>query len=356
MRKIFFAFCLTGLLAPHKALPATTVSALTPGAAIDYRPLAFYPERWTERKIDTHLYPWEGKQVVLLTTATNFDATLMSRFLERLDGGWSLYRELAGRSPEDFKQLNGKAVIAAVPDDNLTCGFGCGYIGLSGIEVSGFYGSDYPLLRENRAAFPHYYFYEMGRNFYLFGDRHSLFITGYAVFMRYVCMDTLNCTDPDLETRRTIERCEELYAASDIPFLDAFTNLGSGEKAHRLKDRDGREVSPSDQPVMYATAMLKLRKENGGDPWVKRFCAQLLSCPEIKAENPEGAEKQSLNWLVAASVAAGKDLSPVFCDRWRMPLKPAIRQALENTDWKKPALSAGSIVKAFLAGEKTTEK
>ena len=43
---------------------------------------------------------------------------------------------------------------------------------------------------------PHYYFYEMGRNFYTFGDRHSLFITGYAVFMRYACMDALKCEDP----------------------------------------------------------------------------------------------------------------------------------------------------------------
>jgi hypothetical protein len=350
MRKIFFVVCLAGSIASSNASPAPTPVAITPGSAIDYRPMAFYPERWVERKIDTRLYPWQGKQVVFLTTTTNFDGELMGRFLERLDGGWSLYRELSGRSPEVFKQLGGKPVIAAVPDDNLTCGYGCGYIGLSGIEVSGFYGSDYPLLRENRSAFPHYYFYEMGRNFYLFGDRHSLFITGYAVFMRYVCMDSLSCADPDQETRRTIERCEELYANSAIPFIDAFTNLGAGEKAHRLKDGEGREVSPSDQPVMYATAMLKLRRENGGDAWVKRFCAQLLSCPEVKAENRAGAEKQLLNWLVAASSAAGTDLSPVFCDRWRMPIAQSWRRALAKVDWTKPGTSAGSIVMSVSGG------
>jgi hypothetical protein len=174
--------------------------------------------------------------------------------------------------------------------------------------------------------------------------------------MRYVCMDTLNCVDPDLGTRRTIERCEELYAASEISFLDAFTNLGTGEKAHRLKDGDGREVSPSDQPVMYATAMLKLRKENGGDPWVKRFCHQMLLCPEIKADDKVGAEKQCLNWLVAASAAAGKDLSPVFCARWRMPVKPTIREGLAKVQWDKQGLSAGTVVDSLLTTESAGSK
>jgi len=280
----------------------------------------------------------------------------MGRFLERLDGGWKLYGELVGRSPGDFKNWHHKPVIAAIPDGNLTCGYGCGYIGVTGIEASGFYASDYPLLQGNRSAFPHYYFYEMGRNYYVFGDRHSLFITGFAVFMRYVCMDALKCEDPDAETRKIIEGCEELYAASTIPFLDAFTNLGNGEKAQRLKDREGREVSPSDQPVMYATAMLKLREEHGGDAWVKRFCAQLLTCPEVKSEDRAGADKQCMNWLVAASIAASKDLSPEFCDRWRMPVKAEIRQALAKTDWKKPGLAAGNTVNSFLKDEKSVTK
>ena len=49
---------------------------------------------------------------------------------------------------------------------------------------------------------PHYVFYEMGRNYYTFGDRHSCFITGFAVFMRYVCMDALKCEDTDAQRGR----------------------------------------------------------------------------------------------------------------------------------------------------------
>jgi hypothetical protein len=44
----------------------------------------------------------------------------------------------------------------------------------------------------------------MGRNFYTFGDRHSCFTTGFAVFMRCVCMDTLGCHDDDRRTREVI--------------------------------------------------------------------------------------------------------------------------------------------------------
>lgn len=334
--------CLLALIA--SLLHAMAAPAPTPGAAIDYRPLAFYPERWDERKTDTRMFPWEGERLVFLTTKTNLDAAVMGRFLERLDGGWSLYAKLVGRTPSPLKEWRNKPVIAAIPDAELTCGYGCGYIGVTGIEVTGFYDSDFPMVEQNRAAFPHYYFYEMGRNYYLFGDRHSLFITGYAVLMRYVCMDTLGCEDPDLATRKTIESCEQIYADSKIPFLDAFTNFGNGEKEHRLADREGREISPSDQPCMYTTAMLKLRRECGGNDWLKRFYTQLLTCPEVAAENREGAQRQLLNWLVAASAAAGKDLSPVFCDRWRMPAAEGVRETLAKVDWKKPGQTAGSIV------------
>jgi hypothetical protein len=69
---------------------------------------------------------------------------------------------------------------------------------------------------------PHYVFYEMGRNFYTFGDRHSCFITGFAVFMRYVCMDALKCEDTDARTRQVIEGIEPLLSASGLSFLDLF--------------------------------------------------------------------------------------------------------------------------------------
>jgi len=319
-------------------------STVEPGDSIDYRDLAFYPQRWRDANIPTMLVPWEGTSIVLLTTRSDCDKEVMTRFVGRLDAGWQAYSELVGRMPRSFRQWNGKPTIAAVPSGSLTCGYGCGYVGATGIEVSAFYRNDYPLAVKDPNAFAHYYFYEMGRNFYTFGDRHSLFITGYAVFMRYVCMDALRCEDRDQRTRATIESCEAIYAASDIPFLTAFTNLSTGEKGNRLKGNDGKTIVPSDQPVMYATAMLKLRKDHGGDKWVKRFFRHLAQCPEIKPDSEAAAIAQSFNWLVAASAAARKDLTPVFVDRWRMPMNKSTREFLGNVNWKNRKLNVASIL------------
>ena len=115
---------------------------------------------------------------------------------------------------------------------------------------------------------------------------------------------------------------------------------GLAEKEPRLDDFDG----PCDQPVIYASAMLALRRDHGGDAWTRRFFHSLLQCPEVPANSPQGALAQSRAWLVSASVAAGRDLSDVFCDRWRLPATPALRKALAAVDWSAPNLDAGKVL------------
>ena len=39
------------------------------GDTMEYKSLAFYPERWRDSHESTRLVPWEGKEVVFLTTA-----------------------------------------------------------------------------------------------------------------------------------------------------------------------------------------------------------------------------------------------------------------------------------------------
>lgn len=345
----FRHFVLSGFIAMMSLTALAEDALIAPGAEIDYGKLAFYPQRWAKSGVSTRMYPWEGTGIVLLTTKNDLDKIAMTNFVKRLDAGWQLYANLTGRKPRLYKQINGRSTIAAIPKGSLTCGYGCGYVGATGIEASAFYRVDYPLAIKDPDAFSHYLFYEMGRNYYTFGDRHSLFVTGYAVFMRYVCMDTLKCKDPDAPTRRTIENCEAVYAASKIPFMTAFTNLSTGEKGNRLKDRNGKTISPSDQPVMYATAMLKLHRECGGNPWLKRFYRHLAQCPRVKPNNPSRALKQACNWLVSASAAAQKDLTPIFVDRWRMPLDKIKRQMLGKVDWKSGRIDVASIIKKLTA-------
>ena len=235
--------------------PAQEVAPLQPGARFDYAKYAFQPKSWEKRELSLELTPWTGKSVIFLTTDDALDPGLMGHWVSRLDAGWQLYADLTGRKPNPFKQFEGKVTIAAVPGADLTCGAGCGFVGATGIELAMFYDHNYPELKTHPKAMPHYVFYEMGRNYYTFGDRHSCFITGFAVFMRYVCMDALKFEDRDAQTRQVIEGLEPLFGASAMTFLDLFTTSGGmGEKADRIKDRDGKV----DQPVR-PTVLLHLR-------------------------------------------------------------------------------------------------
>lgn len=347
-----FRMLLLPLLACGASASATTPADELRPTEVSYERLAFYPKRWRKAKADFDMLAWEGRNVVFLTKKGEYDAKIMTAFVNKLDDGWQTYSELVGTQPRRLKQINGKPTICAIPKSNLSCGYGCGFVGATGIEASAFYSTDLPEFQKRPDGFQHYYFYEMGRNFFVFGDRHSLFTTGYAVFMRYVCMDRLKCFDRDARTRKTIERCEEIYAKSDIGFFDAFTNLGAGEKNNRLRRANGRVISPSDQPVMYATAMMKLRRDYGGDAWVKKFFHNLRECKSQKARNKESARTQVYNWLVCASFAAGRDLTPVFVDRWRMPFTPNQRRLMQAVDFSAgvPKVSVPKVVDGLLEG------
>jgi hypothetical protein len=336
--------CLLGLLlAPHNELRAVPVS---PGNPIRYAEMAFNPAAWEQRKLDPLMIPWVGGSVVFLTRRGDYDERLMSRWVGRLDDGWQLFTELTGRSPKLHKQLQGKPTIAAVPDSNVTCGVGCGFIGATGIELAKFYTVDLPAFAADPGTMPHYVFYEMGRNFYTFGHRHSCFITGFAVFMRYVCMDTLNCRDTDGETRQKIQQMEEYHSKGTLGFLDCFTDTPDfPEKKPRISAGDGKWRNPSDQPVMYASAMLRLYRECGGNVWLKRFFSELSKCPEVKADTREGALEQCWHWYLCASVAAGKNLAPVFCDAWRLPLAEVSRGELGKIAWDASNLSAVDLAR-----------
>ena len=206
-----------------------------------------------------------------------------------------------------------------------------------------FYDYNYPELKAHTNAMPHYVFYEMGRNYYTFGDRHSCFITGFAVFMRYVCMDALKCEDRMRATRRVIEGVEPRFSTSGLTFLDLFTTIGMGEKVSRIKDGSGRIIEPSDQPVCYASAMLRLRRENGGDDWVRRFFHELAAAPTSDPDTKAGALTQSWYWLLCSSVAAQKDLSPVFAGEWKLPIADETRAALGRIDWKGKDLTLKQV-------------
>ncbi|MBK1835092.1 hypothetical protein [Roseibacillus ishigakijimensis] len=319
--------------------------ALAPGEPFDYPSQAFYPERWEAKGLTMPLVPWKGEEVTVLTTDTELDGQVMAEFIARLDEGWRLYGELTGGTPRPFKQHEGQVTIVALPANDLSCGYGCGYVGSTGIEMTHFYEGHYPGLQKEARNVPHAYFYEMGRNYYVFGSRHSCFVTGFAVFMRYVCVETLDLVDRDEATKETILAAIDGYEKSDLGFVEAFTVQGGlAEKVNRLKDAQGRAIGPTDQPVMYASLMMRLRRDYGGNDWVARFFRQLETVPGERARSEAAARRQCVSWLVCASLAAGEDLSPLFCDRYRLPLSEQGRAVLAGVQWDKDGLTAGEVI------------
>ena len=98
---------------------------------------------------------------------------------------------------------------------------------------------------------------------------------------------------------------------------------------------------------MYTSVMLKLREAFGGDDFLKAFYKNIFTCPRVRPRNAGSALQQCSNWLVSASLAAGKDLTPDFVDRWRMPLTAESRAAFAMIDWAKEKRTAGELVKAL---------
>lgn len=331
---------LTLLLLATIAHSAPAGDSVVPGEPVDYSRLAFYPDRWKEKGLELDLVPWKGKEIAFLTIADDLDRTTMTTLLGHLDAGWKLYADLTGRQPRKHRAVDGLPTIAAVPGGGLTCGYGCGYVGATGIEMTHFYDGHYPQLKKSPKSVPHAYYYEMGRNYYTFGRKHDAFTTGFAVFMRYVCVDTLQLDDNDQGTRKTINEAIAAYEQGDLPFLRTFTN------AHGLSEKQGRlSISPSDQPVMYSSAMLKLWKTHGND-WLKKFYRQLATCPDASSRTKQGAQQQCFHWFLAASCAAGKDLSPTFIKSWRFEPTPEQAAILKKIDWSAPGLDAGKLARS----------
>lgn len=296
-----------------------------PGEPILYQPI--YPALWNAAGASREYYPWVGERVTLLTTHTDLDRPDVRRFLARLDAGWESFEELSPARPRPYLTCEGKPTIACLPpgSERLTCGEGCSFPGVTGIEVLGFYDRDLPELAADARVFRPYYFHEMARNFFVYGDRHSLFQTGFAVFLRYVTMDRLKLKDPLSELRDAIEGLEARYAASTLPWVEAFTGEGD-----RLED-----VRPSDPTVLYGSIQLALRRRHGGDRWVERFLAELMRCPEHPWDTPEGVLGQAESWAAAACVAARRDLCDELVGRWRFPLRPELVAVLGSTRYDR---------------------
>lgn len=294
-------------------------------------PLAPVPVRFRDRDNNVHsLNAWEGDYVAVLSARSDIRPATMARLLRALDAGYAFYREATGYPPEPLFLYNGKLSIAQLPK---TCGAACGYIGQSGIELGGPMLDDMIAAIEARNEFDQAVFYEFGRNFWFYSDRltyegegggdySSAVVTGYAVLMRFLAMESANVSGGSFgawsfpEFRAKVEGMIDRYAADPSQSWENTFALGKAQRDN--PDRLG----PTD---LFASLCFRLRRDYGGNAFVERLWRAAGKQP-MTGRLTDAAD----NFAVAASIAAGRDLSGRFAREWRWPVSAAARERISS--------------------------
>ncbi len=243
----------------------------------------------------------------------DYDEIAVDKFLYVLDEAWSYFQKVTNFNPSLKYSYQAKATITALPDSIPSCGHGCGYLGVTGIEVKGFYSTDYPEFLTNSNKFRHYYFYEMGRNFWCFETIFPDYVTAFAVFMRYVVMDKLNLEDPDIGTRKEIENLESKIKESPESFVQLF--MIDSEKAN--DEKRSRKGIGMDQPALLTSLMLYFYNNYGGFEWVVKFHKELNLQRMVKKEEKEGQIRNMVGSILTASQVPEQEINKLLKDRWK---------------------------------------
>ncbi len=306
-------------------------------------------DAWSDKGAKRSMFAWPGREVVLFTSTDQLYPEVMRLLMDQIDRGWRFYKEVTGLSPshsELSRKFHGRGIIIAVPDISfIGNNAALGYLGGIGIEVALFYENpfgepgDYEKFKET-GVLSEYYFYEMGRNYYLFGESHSLFATGFAIAMSILCLDSISSQiDVPLHPRRRAARAVEgSFSASGLSWFSSFPELGAREGI-ALRDSEGQPV-PSGLGDLYASMVLHLFDHHGERPWLEDYYRHLSQAPPSPPKIGQGAEGQILTMALAASLAAKEDLTGLFRDRWRAPLRAEIWDSLQRINWKNSTMES----------------
>jgi hypothetical protein len=194
---------------------------------------------------------FEGQEIALLVPSTeeftSNELTLIWKLVQSLDRMKILFNYITGRLPGNAKLVNNKPTIAVVPS---TCGYGCGYLGFTGIEWnSGFWSDVRSSFYDSEGFFNNELFlnsamsYEFGRNYWFYNtkiefDGQGTVATGYAVFMRFFIIEKIlakrvyrfrdqlgDLGDPDYLTfRDQVKSTLKWYQNNNRKFINSLTS------------------------------------------------------------------------------------------------------------------------------------
>ena len=279
-----------------------------------------YPQRYTNFNGNVlELFAWKGKHVMLLSQQNDLDRKTMYKWLNAMDTAYGFYKRCTGALPIEQQQtfLDSLSTIAEVPQ---TCGAGCGYLGATGIEIQTDYFDVMYNAISNEDQYDQVLFYELGRNFWLYGSQLAYqdfgpFTTGYAVFMRFLAMEAAGLKGAPFgaysfpEFKKAVTDLVDLYLAD--PSLNWDNTLGAAQGV------PGAFGSNND---LFASFCLRLRRDYGGNAFVEKLWKQAGLRPAAQSE-----QDVIDNFFLAACAAAGQDLTALF-ESWRWPLSDGARE------------------------------
>jgi len=251
------------------------------------------------------LHPWLGKRIALLTMEDHHDPQLMAEMVEQLDSAYEFYIKILGREPGLHIVYNGLAVIAEVPS---TCGYGCGMLGNTGIELA------IPAFKEILAEFEESRaigslpIYELGRNFWFYSDKFSCrgwkADTGAAFASS---MQLLYYSKPDTKHAKDVENIHSLIRNA----------LAAYEKGLKTPS------TISARPIVGM--ILALQNEYGGEKFAARFWQAMSQ--QLTAKTPQDCLQ---NFARAASSAAQTNLTDLLNTRWNLQISEKTEVEIER--------------------------
>lgn len=281
------------------------------------------------------LYAYPGRRLVLLLPDPYRDPAVVQRILSALDAAYDFYATATGATPKPLKTWEGRATLAVV---DATCGAGCGYLGATGIELT---RDTFEVLYQGvltRNQFDQVPFYELGRNFWFYGDPleyltpHAQPVTtGYAVGMRFLAMEAAGVAGGPFRGVEFTGFRQEVESLVDRYRSDPSLNWANTLAVNRAP-ANSLGLGATD---LFASFVLRLRRDYGGPEFVGRLWRAAGARP--KALNTQAAVD---NFVVASSVAAGRNLLGLFRNEWRWPVSAAAETELARICTNCPPTAA----------------
>ncbi|GHG73380.1 calcium-binding protein [Comamonas sp. JC664] len=291
------------------------------------------------------MFLWKGRKIALRTPdRTTCTTQNLQHIVTGLDKGADFYELATGRAPSPYLTYGALNSFVVLPNGyGSPCGgLACGYVGYTGVEFK------FEVFRDqmcpDAAAGVHDStpYYELGRNYWFYSAQlassesayGSSIVTGYAVAMRFLAMSheglSGNSTHNTLrgqvvglvDTYRTATAACGTSGATTTPTTPGGSTCYRHDWENTL--RAGTGLSGLNSTDLFASFVLRLHRQHGWS-FVYNVWQEAAALSSVTS-----AYHAADNFVIAASRAAGANLSDVFQQSWRWPVSSSVRTQLQS--------------------------